>query len=172
MIRKCIDTPIGPLTLTVEGGYLTGLGFGRLPAGLRKARESADAGRTFGEPRSRDLAVLEEAVRQLESYFQGQLTAFSIPVAPCGAPFHLKVWEELKKIPYGETRTYQEIGEAIGSPRAARAVGNACAANPVAIVVPCHRVLAKNGLGGFGGGLPVKKWLLQHEGMKLPLVLT
>ncbi|HHW19250.1 MAG TPA: methylated-DNA--[protein]-cysteine S-methyltransferase [Firmicutes bacterium] len=153
MTIRQINTPIGPLTLTVEDGYLTRLEFGA-PA-------------TLGEGSPRDSEVLDKAIREIQLYFQGRLTEFSIPVSLKGPPFHLKVWQELKKIPYGETRTYQEIAESLGSPKAARAVGNACAANPVAIVVPCHRVLAKTGLGGFGGGLAVKKWLLRHEGVSV-----
>ncbi len=83
---------------------------------------------------------------------------------PIGTPFQIAVWNELKKIPRGQTRTYGQIAAAIGRPCAARAVGSACGANPLPIFIPCHRVVAKNGLGGFGSGLPWKKLLLKEEG--------
>lgn len=103
-------------------------------------------------------------VEQLEGYFCGALQAFDLPLDPEGTDFQLAVWKELLRIPYGETRTYGQIGKAIGQPRAARAVGLANNQNPLAIVVPCHRVIGANkSLTGYGGGLPRKRWLLQHE---------
>ena len=115
--------------------------------------------------------IATEAVRQLRAYFAGQLRRFELPLDLRGTDFQLRVWRELERIPYGETRSYLEIAEAIGAPRAVRAVGAANGANPIPIVVPCHRVIGASGkLVGYGGGLPLKKRLLQLEGaLALPL---
>ncbi|MCC5825454.1 methylated-DNA--[protein]-cysteine S-methyltransferase [Alkalimonas sp.] len=109
-------------------------------------------------------ALLEEAAEQLESYFHGSLQTFSLPLAPAGTAFQQQVWQALKTIPFGETCSYQQIAHAIGNPKAVRAVGMANSRNPVAIVIPCHRVIGANGqLTGYAGGLDKKAWLLQHE---------
>ena len=115
--------------------------------------------------------IATEAVRQLRAYFAGQLRRFDLPLDMEGTDFQLRVWRELERIPYGETRSYLEIAEAIGAPRAVRAVGAANGANPIPIVVPCHRVVGASGkLVGYGGGLPLKKRLLELEGARaLPL---
>ena len=115
--------------------------------------------------------IATEAVRQLRAYFAGQLRHFDLPLDLRGTDFQLRVWGELERIPYGETRSYLQIAEAIGAPRAVRAVGAANGANPIPIVVPCHRVIGASGkLVGYGGGLPLKKRLLELEGaMALPL---
>jgi len=112
-----------------------------------------------------------EAVRQLRAYFAGQLWRFDLPLDLQGTPFQLRVWRELERIPYGETRSYSQIAAAIGAPRAVRAVGAANGANPIPIVVPCHRVIGAGGqLVGYGGGLPLKKRLLELERARaLPL---
>src|ERR1019366_8236286 len=104
-------------------------------------------------------------------YFAGQLRRFDLPLDPLGTDFQMRVWRELERIPYGETRSYLQMATAIGSPRAVRAVGEANGANPIPIVVPCHRVIGAGGrLVGYGGGLPLKKRLLQLEGaVALPL---
>jgi methylated-DNA-[protein]-cysteine S-methyltransferase len=108
--------------------------------------------------------ALRTAVRELEAYFAGELRQFSLPLAPVGTPFQLDVWNALRAIPYGETRSYGELAERIGRPSAVRAVGAANGANPLPIVVPCHRVIGSNGsLTGFGGGLPLKQALLALE---------
>jgi methylated-DNA-[protein]-cysteine S-methyltransferase len=113
---------------------------------------------------------LREAVRQLRAYFAGSLRQFTLPLDLQGTPFQLRVWRELQTIPFGEFRTYAAIAQAIGAPRAVRAVGAANGANPVAIVVPCHRVIGSSGkLVGYGGGLPLKKKLLALESCGLPL---
>jgi len=110
------------------------------------------------------LLALKPAVDQLEEYFNGMRTEFSLALDPVGSDFQRAVWKEMLKIPYAETRAYGEIGRAIGQPKAARAVGLANNQNPIAIIVPCHRVIGASGsLTGYGGGLPRKKWLLQHE---------
>jgi O-6-methylguanine DNA methyltransferase len=106
----------------------------------------------------------------LRAYFEGALRQFTLPLDLQGTPFQLCVWRELQTIPFGEFRTYSGIAQAIGAPRAVRAVGAANGANPVAIVVPCHRVIGSGGqLVGYGGGLPLKKRLLDLERCTLPL---
>jgi methylated-DNA-[protein]-cysteine S-methyltransferase len=117
-----------------------------------------------GETWEASLLVLKPVVDQLEAYFCGSLTEFDLPLDPVGTDFQQLVWKALLKIPYGETRSYGEIAKAIRQPRAARAVGLANNQNPLAIVVPCHRVIGANGsLTGYGGGMQRKRWLLQHE---------
>jgi methylated-DNA-[protein]-cysteine S-methyltransferase len=121
--------------------------------------------------RSGTHPVAAEAVRQLRAYFSGKLRRFDLPLDLQGTEFQLRVWRELEVIPFGETRSYSQIAIAIGSPRAIRAVGAANGANPIPIVVPCHRVIGATGtLVGYGGGLPLKKRLLELEGaLALPL---
>jgi methylated-DNA-[protein]-cysteine S-methyltransferase len=110
------------------------------------------------------LLELKDAVDQLEGYFCGALTQFELKLTPAGSEFQHTVWKELSKIPYGQTRSYGQIAKAIKQPRAARAVGLANNQNPIAIVVPCHRVIGANkSLSGYGGGVQRKRWLLQHE---------
>ena len=107
---------------------------------------------------------LQRAKRQLLEYFDGARRDFDLPLAPAGTPFQHRVWDELRRIPYGETISYGELARRIGRPTASRAVGAANGRNPLAIVVPCHRVIGADGtLTGYGGGLPVKETLLAHE---------
>jgi methylated-DNA-[protein]-cysteine S-methyltransferase len=115
--------------------------------------------------------VTAETVRQLRAYFAGKLRRFDLPLDMQGTDFQLRVWRELEAISFGETRSYSQIAAAIGAPRAVRAVGAANGANPIPIVVPCHRVIGAGGtLVGYGGGLPLKKRLLELEGARaLPL---
>jgi O-6-methylguanine DNA methyltransferase len=114
-----------------------------------------------------EIAPLQQAVDELRRYFAGERVQFSCPLDLCGTPFQLSVWRELCRIPYGEVRSYGEIACAIGQPNACRAVGAANRANPIAIIVPCHRVIGRSGtLTGYGGGLPTKSWLLSLEGVK------
>ena len=111
-----------------------------------------------------EIAPLQQAMDELRRYFAGVPLQFSCPLDLHGTPFQVAVWQEMFRIPYGETSTYGELARAIGYPKAARAVGAASGANPVAIIVPCHRVVGSNGsLVGYGGGLPTKKWLLALE---------
>ena len=110
------------------------------------------------------LLKLKPVVDQFEAYFCGALTRFEVPLDPVGSQFQLDAWNALREIPFGETRTYGEVARTIGQPRAARAVGLANHDNPIAIIVPCHRVIGADGsLTGYGGGLPRKRWLLKHE---------
>jgi methylated-DNA-[protein]-cysteine S-methyltransferase len=152
--RSFLDTPLGRLSIEVEDGALVAI---RLPprpgdAPLPPAR---DAG---SDP------VHAAAVRQLVEYFAGERTTFDLPLRPRGTPFQQAVWTTLLAIPAGETRSYVDIARAIGRPSAVRAVGAANGRNPLAIVVPCHRVIGASGaLTGYAGGLDAKRWLLAHE---------
>jgi methylated-DNA-[protein]-cysteine S-methyltransferase len=110
------------------------------------------------------LLTLKPVVEQLDAYFNGMLTVFELPLDLRGSDFQCAVWHGLRDIPFAETRSYGDIARAIRQPRAPRAVGLANNQNPIAIIVPCHRVIgADGGLTGYGGGLPRKKWLLEHE---------
>jgi methylated-DNA-[protein]-cysteine S-methyltransferase len=153
MLTDLIDTAVGPLRLTSDGNALTGLYF-------LDSRSDPGAG---GRP---DPGWFGEVRTQLEAYFAGELTAFTMPLAPTGTPFQLAVWAELTRIPYGATSTYGEIARAIGkSLVASRAVGAANGSNPISVIVPCHRVIgADGGLTGYGGGLDRKLTLLKLEG--------
>ena len=143
-------SPIGPLTLVSDGDGLVGVHFEgwMLPAA---AVNKSDA-------------VLARTARQLDAYFAGQLRTFDLPLAPTGTPFQQRVWSALREIPFGETRSYGQLAKAIGKPSAMRAVGAANGRNPIAIVVPCHRVIGADGsLTGFGGGIERKRFLLSLE---------
>jgi methylated-DNA-[protein]-cysteine S-methyltransferase len=110
------------------------------------------------------LLELKPVVDQLDAYFSGLLQRFNVPLDPLGTEFQLQVWRELSRIPFAATRSYGAVAQAIGQPRSARAVGLANNQNPIAIIVPCHRVVGADGsLTGYGGGLPRKRWLLEHE---------
>jgi len=116
---------------------------------------------TLVEDREKNLSVIE----QLEEYFDGSRTVFSLPLDIRGTEFQKSVWDTLKKVPYGETRSYGEIARSIGKSKAARAVGNANRKNPIPIVIPCHRIIGSDGsMTGFRGGIPLKKKLLELEG--------
>jgi methylated-DNA-[protein]-cysteine S-methyltransferase len=107
---------------------------------------------------------LRNAIKQLGEYFEGKRKEFDIPISSAGTPFQQVVWEKLREIPYGETITYGELAQQIGDPDAARAVGTANGANPISVIIPCHRVIGGTGkLVGYAGGLWRKQWLLEHE---------
>lgn len=153
MPQVLIETPIGAIAIHWDGETLTGVD-------LDPPAASADAG----------SETMPSAIRQqLTAYFEQASAGFDLPVSLVGTDFQQRVWAELRRIPSGETRTYGEIARRLGS--GPRAVGQACRANPCPIVVPCHRVVAVNGLGGFSGDtsgrkLAVKRWLLSHEARK------
>lgn len=112
----------------------------------------------------RETPLLKEAAAQLKEYFAGLRKEFDLPLSPKGTDFQQKVWAALQRIPYGETRSYRQVAEAVGNPRGCRAVGMANNRNPISILIPCHRVIGKDGgLVGYGGGLDRKKWLLALE---------
>jgi methylated-DNA-[protein]-cysteine S-methyltransferase len=112
--------------------------------------------------------ILEKAIMQLEQYFNGTLQTFDVPISAKGTPFQQQVWAVLTTIPFGQTWSYQDIANAINNPKAVRAVGLANGKNPISVIVPCHRVIGKNGkLTGYAGGIDCKKALLKHEGVIL-----
>jgi methylated-DNA-[protein]-cysteine S-methyltransferase len=116
------------------------------------------------EPVLRAPGLASDAVEALQAYFAGRTLTFSLPLAPRGTPFQLAVWDALLAIGSGETASYAQIAAAVGRPTATRAVGAAVGRNPLAIIVPCHRIVATGGgLGGYAGGLARKRWLLEHE---------
>jgi methylated-DNA-[protein]-cysteine S-methyltransferase len=148
-----LDSPIGELTLVSDGEALTGLYMD-----AQRHRPELPAATAS------DDAVLATARRQLGEYFAGERREFDLPLRPAGTPFQREVWAALRDIPYGETAGYGELAQRLGRPGAARAVGLANGRNPIAIVVPCHRVIGAAGsLTGYGGGLERKRYLLDLE---------
>ena len=114
--------------------------------------------------------AFKEPIRQLQAYFAGELENFDLPLGPQGTPFQQKVWNELCRIPYGQTISYGELAKRIGNPNASRAVGLANGSNPIPILIPCHRVIGSSGkLVGYGGGLELKRRLLELEGCAVTL---
>ncbi|TMF61224.1 MAG: methylated-DNA--[protein]-cysteine S-methyltransferase [Chloroflexi bacterium] len=149
-------TPVGELTLVASDRGLRAVVWPK--ASLRGAGVS---GRPHRDP---DHLILKTTASQLDEYFAGERTAFDIPLDLEGTRFQVAAWRSLAEIPFGTTTTYGRQAAGLGIPTAARAVGAANGANPVCIVLPCHRVIGSDGsLTGFGGGLPVKQWLLDHE---------
>jgi methylated-DNA-[protein]-cysteine S-methyltransferase len=156
-----IDSPIGPLTLVAADGKLTGLYLDSPRSGSRRHEPSAQ---TLGPPGDLADEPFAAAANQLAAYFAGALTEFTLPLAPAGTPFQRRVWAGLQTIPYGETWSYGQLAATIGNPAAVRAVGLANGRNPIAIAIPCHRVIGSDGsLTGYGGGLDRKRYLLDLE---------
>lgn len=154
MIYHDIPSPVGRLRLIATGAYLTAIWF-------EQGRDShkSDAALIAG-----DSPVLARAGAQLEEYFGGVRREFELPLSPRGTEFQLRVWRKLQEIEYGTTSTYGTLARELGKPNASRAVGLANGSNPIPIVIPCHRVIGANGaLTGFGGGLPIKRSLLELE---------
>lgn len=150
-----IESPIGELLLVSDGKNL-------IRVSMDQQKYAAAIDPAWIE--KKDVAVLQQAAEQLQSYFAKKLRRFDLPLAFAGTEFQNKVWRELVKIPYGITISYGELARRVGNPQASRAVGLANGKNPIAIIVPCHRVIGANGkLTGFGGGLPRKKKLLDIE---------
>jgi methylated-DNA-[protein]-cysteine S-methyltransferase len=159
-----IESPIGPLLVARDEVGIAAL---LLPHGRRPARPAADW-------ISAD-AAFDDVRDELAEYFAGTRTEFELPLQLVGSAFQRRVWTALRQIPFGRTASYGAIAASVGAPGAARAVGVANAQNPIAIIVPCHRVIGANGsLTGYGGGLPTKQWLLAHEAGEatLPLDLS
>ena len=150
MIHAVYDSPVGPLTVVESDGTITELRF--------EAR-----------PNPGSSPLLAAACDQLYGYFYCDLTAFELPLAPAGSDFQRAVWTEMRAIPRGQVRTYGEMAAAIGAPGAVRAVGGACGKNPIPVIIPCHRVVAAQGLGGYSGdgGVATKAALLELEGYLL-----
>ncbi|MEE2783084.1 MAG: methylated-DNA--[protein]-cysteine S-methyltransferase [Pseudomonadota bacterium] len=147
------ESPVGQLMLTGERDRISGLYF-----------STGSKARGADPEWERQDTPFRKARRQIEEYFAGDRREFDLVLAPHGTEFQLDVLNALLKIPYGETCTYAEVAESVGRPKAARAVGAANGRNPIALIIPCHRVIGSNGtLTGFGGGLRAKRYLLEHE---------
>ena len=148
-----MPSPVGRLTLVGQGDDLVGLYFDKDPLAAKMRADS-----------TRDDRRLRPAIEQLEEYFAGARTTFELSLVPPGTAFQRKVWGALLRIPFGQTATYGEIARAVGRPDASRAVGGANHRNPIAIIIPCHRVIGADGsMTGYGGGLPRKRLLLDLE---------
>ena len=153
-LHKQIPSPVGPIYLVADSKSLRAITF----ATNWPAMPPGKAGTAGDNP------ILSKAQRQLEEYFAGRRTDFELPITLTGTPFQKKTWQALLTIPYGETRSYSQQAQIIGNPKAVRAVGRTNGLNPIAIVVPCHRVIGKSGkLTGYAGGLEIKRFLLELE---------
>lgn len=157
-----LETPCGSAVLA---GDEAGLRFLTLTDPGREAAALGELKRLFPEAELRlDAVTLEAALAELKEYFAGRRKEFTTPLAPVGTTFQQQVWQALRAIPFGEVRSYAEVARRLGRPNAGRAVGGACGCNPIALFIPCHRVVRADGaLGGFGSGVERKQWLLRHE---------
>jgi methylated-DNA-[protein]-cysteine S-methyltransferase len=152
-------SPIGTIWVASDKAGVCLLSFKVKEAEFLK--ELAEAGFPHARP---DQAFNQGVLTEIKAYFEGKKTRFSSSLHPQGGPFEMRVWQALQKIPLGETRSYEDIAQAIGNPRACRAVGGANRRNPIPLLIPCHRVIRKDGaLGGFSSGTKIKQWLLQFE---------
>jgi methylated-DNA-[protein]-cysteine S-methyltransferase len=155
-----VESPIGRLMLTTDGTALTGLYMN-----LYRNKPSKLPGVGDDWIQNATIDPLPAAARQLKEYFAGKRREFDLPLRMEGTEFQQRVWRELTKIPFGETRSYGQLAQRLNNPNGSRAVGLANGRNPIAVIVPCHRVIGADGsLTGFGGGLDRKEWLLTHEG--------
>jgi methylated-DNA-[protein]-cysteine S-methyltransferase len=153
ILTTTVESPIGPLTLIARDGVLTNVAMHEQRHMSPPPEDAID-----------DAAWFKDVAAQLDAYFAGELSTFDLEMNLLGTPFQQRVWSALSEIPYGETISYGELARRVGNPNASRAVGLANGRNPVAIIVPCHRVIGANGsLTGYGGGLERKTWLLDHE---------
>jgi AraC family transcriptional regulator of adaptative response/methylated-DNA-[protein]-cysteine methyltransferase len=166
LVAKWLITPLGPLLAVASDRALLFLEFID-----RRALETQVAvlRRRTGQPViPGDNAILAQTARELDRYFAGKLREFTVPLEVPASPFQRQVWDQLRTIPFGQTRSYAQQAAAIGRPTATRAVASANGDNRIAIIIPCHRVIGKDGtLTGYGGGLWRKEWLLKHEGVFL-----
>jgi len=144
-----MTSPLGPVRITSNGSAITSVLF------IDDETEAAEAP---SDP------LVAECIRQLEAYFAGRLTQFDLPLSPQGTEFQQRVWRELQIVPFGRTATYSDLAHRLGDPNLTRAVGAANGSNPIAIILPCHRIIGTDGsLTGYAGGLWRKQWLLRHE---------
>lgn len=149
MHSTVLSTPLGPVRITSNGTAITSVLF---------LDEEAEPTQTPNDP------LLLECARQLEAYFSGSLTQFNLPLSPAGTAFQQRVWEMLQQVPFGRTASYGTLAHRLGDPNLTRAVGAANGCNPIAIIIPCHRIIGADGsLTGYAGGLWRKQWLLRHE---------
>ena len=147
-----VDSPIGTVEIGVLTECVTDLNFIDHP----------------GKTTPHHSRVLSLATEQVKAYFEGRLQVFDLPLDMVGTPFQRSVWQALLTVPFGRTASYQQMADAVDNPKAVRAVGAANGQNPISIIVPCHRIIGKNGsLTGYGGGIWRKEWLLRHEGVLL-----
>ena len=173
--QRTIPSPVGDLLLTASETGLTGVYF---PGSRHGPPAPLAPSPVLSSPpfplsamrRGGTKGVLDRTEEQLQEYFAGKRTTFDLALEPSGTDFQLKVWDLLRKIPYGVMTSYGELARALGDPQKSRAVGAANGANPIPIIVPCHRVVGSKGeLTGFGGGIERKRWLLEHEGALMRL---
>ncbi|KAA3640303.1 MAG: methylated-DNA--[protein]-cysteine S-methyltransferase [Proteobacteria bacterium] len=147
---QVLKAPFGNLYIYADKDFLLAVSFRQIDAINAKVDDNHP--------------ILKQTTQQLDDYFSGNCRTFDLPLQPQGTQFQQQVWQQLQKIDYGTTANYGQVAAAIGNPKAVRAVGNANNKNPIVIVIPCHRVIGASGqLVGYGGGLPVKEWLLNHE---------
>jgi methylated-DNA-[protein]-cysteine S-methyltransferase len=166
LVSCSYDSPVGELSIVADPSS------GGLVALLWPNETRVHLGTTPEEIDRADDPTLRATTEQLDEYFAGTRKVFDLPLSPQGTDFQCEAWFALRSIPYGETRTYAEQAQAIGRPKAVRAIGAANGRNPISIIVPCHRVIGANGsLTGFGGGLDAKSWLLNHERLHQPAPL-
>lgn len=160
MTQKKIRIAGHEMLLTAEADRLTGCRW--LPSGT--AGSISKAQRSSSSAHDGENAILDEAVKEITEYLEGRRQTFDIAIRPTGTEFQIRVWEELRRVRYGQTITYAELARRTGRPKAYRAVANACGANPLPIILPCHRVVASGGgTGGYTGGLDIKLTLLGIE---------
>lgn len=159
--QRQVASPWGPIVLAADAAGLTALLLPNADGSPAVTEGSVPAGPAA-------VAVLDQAERELAEYFAGARREFDVTVAPVGTAFRQEVWAALQTIPFGDVWSYAKLAAVVGRPKGPRAVGQANGQNPVAIIIPCHRVIAADGtLGGYGGGLDRKAWLLAHEGVTL-----
>ena len=165
------DTPIGPIAIHATDTAVSRVEFAGEQSGANEEESGERSSSCSSSPMQPGAhPLLAEAQRQLDAYFAGGLRSFDLPLDLDGTPFQRQVWQQLLSVDYGQTASYQAIAHAIDNPKAVRAVGAANGRNPVAIIVPCHRIIGSGGrpkLTGYGGGLWRKEWLLRHEGVLL-----
>ena len=160
---RTLKTPLGVLRVAASEDSVLSI---ELPR--RRSEPALERWLRSHMPHSAETEVLHAALAQLREYFAGKRQAFDVPVDPAGTEFQRRVWDAVRAIPFGETTSYGKIAAALGSSQLARAVGAAVGANPIPIIIPCHRVIgADTSLTGYGGGLRRKIWLLRHEGVLL-----
>lgn len=163
LISSTMPTPLGPMTAGVRVGASASLCVLAFGTCIGEATRRDLAAQFRDQWSDGTCALLDEVERQLDEYFRRARTAFDLPMSTPGTPFQRRVWAALEEIPYGSTITYTTLAQRVGRPKAQRAVGGANGRNRIAIVVPCHRVVAATGLGGYAGGLDRKQQLLMHE---------
>jgi O-6-methylguanine DNA methyltransferase len=169
LVLQRFDSPLGQMVMVARNNYICRIDFETLSHQPFDSKALERKGSRIVE---QETEVLAEAQRQLEEYFGGKRFEFDLPLAPEGTTFQQQAWQALREIPYGETRSYQQQAERLGDARFARAVGHANGRNPISIIVPCHRVLGKNGkLTGFASGVDKKAKLLELETRYRPFTL-